>query len=449
MFLRWPRSFAIIFFAIFTFFESRISAVAAETCNYVPGTQANKEAPCEVASENLLKATTKRVAERLDEGTPPTAGEIAALKGLVRNAQRLLLRDQTGAFPRDRIIQQIESLVDAASAYPREQLGNQADATAVDEKIKDLIIKLFVWTTGSQSVSVTKYAAALNGYLTSPDAANAVALAFGNGLPAEFEDLVVTSLDKGKENATGTLEKAARALSGFIDKNKAVKTDNDVLILTLFGDGTGLVPRIEGIEEKSQRPAPLIVRRATALSKVLDTAIEAPNATEERKLEALAVRKAIARTDVTTKLAKLGDQIEKLTELPKPRIHIVQAWYGHLGRRQPATSRCFAEATNAIKTRCERQTSCAAEGRSGSALLDPIKLCGFDPAPTARGRARGLVVEYSCEKGDADFWAKLYSDPLVRPDDGAPYDETNTVRTVLRSSAMQLSCEFPVTQAVK
>jgi hypothetical protein len=144
-------------------------------------------------------------------------------------------------------------------------------------------------------------------------------------------------------------------------------------------------------------------------------------------------------------LAKLKELIEAANSWWQggPKLHIVRAWYGHLGTKWSEGSQCSA--TRAVRTSCERKSECAVTAAAGGTLIDPVPICGFDPAPVARGLARGLVVQYSCESGDPAFWDKLLNDPLKHPDTREPYDRHNSLTVVLRTSAMKIRCRFPAT----
>ena len=115
---------------------------------------------------------------------------------------------------------------------------------------------------------------------------------------------------------------------------------------------------------------------------------------------------------------------------PPARIHIVAAYYGHLDdiayalknfrivssddeysskRKAPsklAGPRLFSElnahsyisdrlcpATRALRALCQGQKSC---GFDATTVLSGHALCGFEPAPYAESRMKGLVIRYRC-----------------------------------------------------
>jgi hypothetical protein len=407
--------------------QSFIKSHAAPTsCPFILGVKNDDASPCVVAADKLIKETSKRILEKIDDASAPTPEEIDALKTLVIYAQRWLLRDPSGDFPKNRLLAQMDALNEAIAIYPRDRLKPQG-LNDVDGKIREVVPKLWGWTAGSPSGALTEQAKGLEAQLKDQAASEAVKLTFRSGLPKEFNSLVATTLDQGSLNATSTLIAASDTLSAFIDKNKGtVDMKSDVLVKSLFGEG--LIGRLHALEAESGRPARTVLRRSLALKSELD--------------KASTIQQALGHADVMNELIAIRKQTEALTASSEPKIHIIAAWYGHIGGTWSEGSQCSA--TAAMRTYCERKGSCSANGpgNANGAPLNPIQLCGLDPAPNARGLARGLTVDYACETGNDEFWAGLTKDPLTRPG-GEAYSRSNSLRTVLRSPAMTLNCVFP------
>jgi hypothetical protein len=410
----------------------------AESCKLsIAGTRQNNEASCIVPPIDMIKEASKRIAETIDEGTSPDDKEVEALNTLLKLVQRRLSRDTS---LENRLVAQTDALREAFALYPRDLLSD-AGRKKVDDKLKLFVPALFGWAAGSQTGSYTEHAKVLDAALKEAAAKSA----FRSGVPQEFVTLNETVLNLGDVNATSTLIAASNTLSTFVENQKAsIDMESDALIKSLFDKQAGLITRLQAREAEGGRPARTVLRRAEALKTELTKAIDKPTATADEKQAALVIRQALSRTDITNELVAVRKQTEELTGGLDPKIHIIAAWYGQIGRPWSEGSQCSA--THIMRDLCERQESCSASGSNngagGGGALDPIKLCGGDPAPDARGLARGLTVDYSCEAGDYEFWADLARNPLNRPG-GEPYTRGNTNRTVLRSAAMKINCEFP------
>ncbi len=126
------------------------------------------------------------------------------------------------------------------------------------------------------------------------------------------------------------------------------------------------------------------------------------------------------------------------------KIHIVRAWYGQLRSTWRQGNQCGA--TNAMRAECQEKLECSSPETAANAVIDPIPLCGYDPAEFARGAARGLVVQYSCERGSTDHWEKLARRPTIDPVSGKKYSRANhnMKSAVLRSGSMKIRCSYPV-----
>lgn len=444
MFLVRCVAFLLLLAVGITVATSPLRLHAAEKCTFLQGSQATKEQPCEVEGPALFSKVSTWLADKIASGTAPDAKDIAALKLLVANAE-LWLRNAAGstadAAPAELLIKQITTLKTTAETYPRKVVAKPEE---IDPKATELIGALFRWIAGSKTPSSTAFAKGLKSYLD--DAANGADAAFADGMPPEFAELIAAILKKGQSNATNatdTLRSISDKVSEFAEANKGqLKTQNAALNKTLFEDKSGLVPRLETIvEDENDLPAKTVIRRAKALDTLLARAFQEGD--EGKKKVASALRKALRRTDVTDELAKLAGHITPLVGPLEPKIHIVGAWYGHLGRPWSRGVQCSA--TNAMTARCERKASCSAEAIAGGSLIDPVKLCGLNPAPYARGLARGLAVEYTCETGDDAFWDELRTHPAVHSGTKKPrYGPKDTQKVVLRSSSMNISCSFPV-----
>jgi hypothetical protein len=160
-----------------------------------------------------------------------------------------------------------------------------------------------------------------------------------------------------------------------------------------------------------------------------------------------------ARADLKKELAAEGDNAAKkaleafndaMAEYVDLKIHVVRSWYGNLQGNWSEGEQC--DATNTMRAKCQGQSECEAPAATDKVRVDPVALCGFDPAPNARGRARGLVVQYSCQRGGREHWEALARYPLIDPDTGETFNSVNRNLTsvVLRSSGMKLRCPYPV-----
>jgi hypothetical protein len=282
----------------------------------------------------------------------------------------------------------------------------------------------------------------------SADVQNSVTLAFRHGIPAEFTSLFNTILDKSKSNPMWTLRSVAGELSthlkGLAPADRITMGQDSALFTSLFA-ADNLTAQLQAIEDASGRPAPMVLRRAEATVGALSKASAAPNATEADEKRAAVFKEALMTPEVVGKLEELKRVAGSLTDVFKPGVHIIQAWYGHLGTRPPKGSQC--EATGTMVPLCEGKPSCAAPAvAGGGTLLDPVAICGFDPASYARGLARGLRVKYSCESGGPELWDQLARNRLINPDTGKEYDKDNSYTVELRSSAMKINCAFPVAE---
>lgn len=106
-------------------------------------------------------------------------------------------------------------------------------------------------------------------------------------------------------------------------------------------------------------------------------------------------------------------------------IHVVGAWYGDLavireklrkGGPLYATTSRYCSATDAIRTRCERKAQClepvepASSGSTASTAdgatseIEGAQLCGYEPAPFAEARLKGLVIRYDCVSPNDRIW---------------------------------------------
>jgi len=232
------------------------------------------------------------------------------------------------------------------------------------------------------------------------------------------------------------LENFARTNTTSIDAN------NDLLYGALFnkiGAPGGLIPRLLELEDK--RFATAVERRTNSLTALLNEAFEPENDPKPEQIKkAKLIRDALNTVETATALNLLRDQINGLTDAGDSKIHIIGAWFGHIGQRWSQGNQCSA--TRAMRARCERKAECTAGETAGA--IDAKSLCGFDPAPVARGKARGLVVRYTCEYGGREFWDELAGSPLINPVTNAKYKKAKTIVATLRSTTMKLSCSFPV-----
>lgn len=137
-------------------------------------------------------------------------------------------------------------------------------------------------------------------------------------------------------------------------------------------------------------------------------------------------------------------------------IHVVGAWYGDLavireklrngGPLDAANSR-YCSATHAVRARCERKAQCfepvepSSGNSTGSAVdgatseIDGTHLCGYEPAPFAEPRRKGLVIRYDCVSPNDRIW--------MRP---TPLDERigGAGQAVLRNSVLaDIRCQPP------
>jgi len=138
-------------------------------------------------------------------------------------------------------------------------------------------------------------------------------------------------------------------------------------------------------------------------------------------------------------------------KLSEYKIHIVSATFGDLRARWREGRQCSA--MSYMMSRCEAKASCKLEAAAGTEATagKPYAqqiLCGFDPAPLADERYKGVAVHFACLRGGQDMWDKLAETPGFHPVTGERWVEhRNSSITVLRSNGMELRCPFPVGSA--
>jgi len=135
---------------------------------------------------------------------------------------------------------------------------------------------------------------------------------------------------------------------------------------------------------------------------------------------------AIART--TASAASISNNLELILKAVGAHtevIHVVGAWYGDLavireklrkGGPLDATTSRYCSATQAIRTRCERKAQCfepveppssgatASTADGATSEIDGAHLCGYEPAPFAEPRRKGLVIRYDCVSLNDSIW---------------------------------------------
>lgn len=150
-----------------------------------------------------------------------------------------------------------------------------------------------------------------------------------------------------------------------------------------------------------------------ALRKPLDDARAAIEITERisepLRLEARAVRlkdalaafKEASKPPLADALVALKTSISEKVNLTFG-IHVVRARVGDL--RFLSDRRRTCDATGYFRGRCNKETSCQLISAD---TIDGI--CGYEPAPFAEDRNRGMAIEYICVTETEGGWQKLFA----------------------------------------
>jgi hypothetical protein len=142
-----------------------------------------------------------------------------------------------------------------------------------------------------------------------------------------------------------------------------------------------------------------------------------------------AIAEALLKDKATTidTLKALRGEIDKITAVAIPRVHVFYAYYGDI--RGSGSSNRICDATAAVRKACESQPSCT--------LPDGFEttLCGYDPAPFVEKRDRGAFISYDCQKGDEDTWTRNVTAPH-----GALLSKRLPRPVVIQSREMEIAC---------
>jgi hypothetical protein len=197
-----------------------------------------------------------------------------------------------------------------------------------------------------------------------------------------------------------------------------------VLSIVPAGDDVGLTSAIGAATKIANTTAVVapeaVVSSLDALVLALQTKITAATSA------APATRTAAAITAMNSVSANVG-LILKALGANDSLIRVTGAWYGDLGaiRRKlsygglgpfHSTSR-YCSATRAVRTRCQGQPHCyepadapakdAASTAGGSTTeIDGFHMCGYEPAPFAEPREKGLIVRYECISAHDQVWSE-------------------------------------------
>lgn len=68
-------------------------------------------------------------------------------------------------------------------------------------------------------------------------------------------------------------------------------------------------------------------------------------------------------------------------------------------------SKRFCSATHAVRSLCQGAAACLGKGDGTGASLTGTLMCGFEPAPYAEPRTKGLLINYQCIPAD---WPKMH-----------------------------------------
>jgi hypothetical protein len=142
----------------------------------------------------------------------------------------------------------------------------------------------------------------------------------------------------------------------------------------------------------------------------------------------------MAREQFDTAWAKITDADYK--------IHVVRSWFGDLRTVWRESRLCTS--TSAMKAQCEAKTECSLLPGTAPAPFNQESLCGFDPAPLADIRFKGVVVNYTCVRGGKQVWNEVAQYPGTDPTTRAAWTPRDINQAVLRSNAMSIRCPFPV-----
>jgi hypothetical protein len=122
------------------------------------------------------------------------------------------------------------------------------------------------------------------------------------------------------------------------------------------------------------------------------------------------------------------------------KIHIINSWFGDLDSDWRDGRLC--DSRSAVRKLCERLTDCALPSAANKPF-DQEQLCGYDPAPLADPRDKGVVIRFTCVRGGTQVWDHLAQYPGTDPETKSAWLDRDIYQAVLRSSAMGLRCPFP------
>jgi hypothetical protein len=133
------------------------------------------------------------------------------------------------------------------------------------------------------------------------------------------------------------------------------------------------------------------------------------------------------KTAAIDALKALRQQIDKVTALLLPRVHVYYAYYGDI--RSSASSNRICDATAAVRKVCEAGLSCNLPADFKTSL------CGYDPAPFIEDRDRGAFISYGCQIGGEDLWTRNVATPH-----GALMSAGLPHPVLIQSKDMEIAC---------
>jgi hypothetical protein len=130
-----------------------------------------------------------------------------------------------------------------------------------------------------------------------------------------------------------------------------------------------------------------------------------------------------ASKELASAIVNLKKKLARITPTD-PRINVVGAWFGDIHAVKAAVRRHgvkawlkgarFCPAIRAVRRECQGKVKCfePPTGDGGNAgkpseNITGTALCGYEPAPFADERVRGLVVLYECVTRDIETWKTI------------------------------------------
>ncbi|NYJ13033.1 hypothetical protein GGI64_004114 [Rhizobium leguminosarum] len=142
------------------------------------------------------------------------------------------------------------------------------------------------------------------------------------------------------------------------------------------------------------------------------------------------MKKFLQQSDTATESLNLLMMAIQDLSLGDPNfvVRVNEAKLGDTPERPVKTKR-WCDATAYMRARCDRKQSCTLDANYQDLV------CGFNPAPSADPRNRGLYVDYDCVSNVSEEFAKNY--PTPKTDQGAEPAKSGDVKRTPDTALLQ------------